>query len=250
MITLKEKNILITGASSGIGQRCAVLCSELGANVIIVGRNSLKLQQTFDSLSGNNNQYFQQDVTEFEKLESIVTQSVSKLGQINGFIHCAGVEMTIPLQNMNAEKYNQLFSVNTISAFELARILSKKKYCSPSGASFIFISSVMGHLGAMGKIGYCSSKSALMSGSKAMAIELAPKKIRVNCVLPGIVETEMFQKMMIDLPEESLNEISKMHPLGFGKPDDIANLCAFLLSDLSKWITGSDLIIDGGYSSS
>lgn len=248
MLNLRGKNILVTGASSGIGSRCAILCSELGANVIIIGRNSGNLQKTFNSLSGNNNLQFLQDVTEFDKLELIVSQSVTKIGQITGFIHCAGIEMTILLQSMNAEKYNQLFSVNTISAFELARILSKKKFCSPSGASLIFISSVMGQLGAIGKVGYCSSKSALISGAKALAIELAPKRIRVNCILPGMVETEMVQKMMTELPEQSLNEIRKKHLLGFGKTDDVANLCAFLLSDLSQWITGTDIIIDGGYS--
>jgi NAD(P)-dependent dehydrogenase (short-subunit alcohol dehydrogenase family) len=248
MISLEGKNIVITGASSGIGRNCAILCTELGANVIILGRNSMKLQQTFDALSGKNNMKFIQDVTEFEKLESIINQAVTNLGYINGFLHCAGFEMTVPLQNMNVEKYNRLFLVNTISAFELARIISKKKYCSPLGGSFIFISSVMGHLGAIGKVGYCSSKSSLISGSKAMALELASKKIRVNCILPGIVETEMVQKMMAELPVEALEEIRRKHPLGFGKPEDISHLCGFLLSDHANWITGSDLIIDGGYS--
>ena len=248
MVNLKEKSILITGASSGIGRRCAILCSELGANVVLIGRNGINLQKTFDALSGNNHVQIQQDVTEFGKLEPTVREYVNSKGRIDGFIHCAGIEMTVPLQSMNAEKYQQLFSVNTISAFEIARIVSKKKYCNPMGASFIFISSVMGHLGAPGKVGYCSSKSALISGSKALAIELAAKKIRVNCISPGMVETEMVQKMITELPEEALSAIKKKHLLGFGKTDDIANLCAFLLSDVSKWITGSDLVIDGGYS--
>jgi NAD(P)-dependent dehydrogenase (short-subunit alcohol dehydrogenase family) len=248
MLTLKGKNILVTGASSGIGSRCAIVCSELGANVIILGRDAVRLQKTFELLSKGNHLQFRQDVIEFDTLESVVSRSVNTLGPIHGFIHSAGVEMTIPLQGMNADKYQQLFSVNTVSAFELARIISKKKYFNPLGASFVFISSVMGHLGASGKVGYCSSKAALISGSKAMAIELASKKIRVNCILPGMVETEMFKNIMTELPVESLNEIYKKHLLGLGSTDDIANICAFLLSDLSKWITGSDLTIDGGYS--
>lgn len=248
MLNLNGKNIIITGASSGIGKECAISCSEVGANVVIVGRNEARLQDTFDSLKGENNLQIQQDVTSYDKLEMIVIESVNKLGKIDGFIHCAGVEKTIPLKNMNPEKYEDLFAVNTISALELARILSNKKYCNPMGASFIFISSVMANLGAMGKVGYCSSKSALISASKAMAIELAPKKIRVNCLLPGMVETEMVKKMIEELPEESVNEIRAKHPLGFGKTSDIANVCIFLLSDLSKWITGTEIIIDGGYS--
>jgi NAD(P)-dependent dehydrogenase (short-subunit alcohol dehydrogenase family) len=248
MLDLKGKNIFITGASSGIGSRSAILCSELGASVIISGRNKDRLQKIFNSLSGDRHLQFVQDVTSYNQLEPIISESVTKLGKIDGFIHSAGIEMTYPLRNMSAEKYHELFAVNTISALELGRILSKKKYYNPLGASFVFISSVMGNLGAVGKVGYCSSKSALVSGSKAMALELAQKSIRVNCVSPGIVETEMVKKMIIELPEESVDEIQSKHPLGFGKPDDIANICAFLLSDLSKWITGSDIVIDGGYS--
>jgi NAD(P)-dependent dehydrogenase (short-subunit alcohol dehydrogenase family) len=154
----------------------------------------------------------------------------------------------MPLQIMNYSKYNELFSINTIAAFEFSKIISKKKYYNSVGASFIFISSIAGILGVSGKIGYCSSKAALVNGARAMALELANKKIRVNSILPGLVNTEMFQKIKAELSEESLLDIYKRHPLGIGNPQDVANLCAFLLSDLSNWITGSDYLIDGGYS--
>ncbi len=248
MLSLQGKNILITGASSGIGSKCAVICSTLGANVILIGRDGKRLNETLHKLSPGNHLHFQQDVTAFEELEAIVSQSVEKIGKIAGFIHCAGIETTVPLQSMSAAKYQEIFAINTISAFEFSRILSKKKYVEPSGASFVLLSSIMGVLGAAGKVAYCSSKSALISGSKAMALELAAKKIRVNCVLPGMVETEMVQRMITELPEESVKLIRGKHPLGFGEPADVANLCAFLVSDLSKWITGTEIIIDGGYS--
>jgi NAD(P)-dependent dehydrogenase (short-subunit alcohol dehydrogenase family) len=122
------------------------------------------------------------------------------------------------------------------------------KYLDENGASFVFISSVMGILGQSGKVAYSSSKGALISGAKAMALELAKKKIRVNCILPGVVETEMSNEMFQKLSEESKKSILEMHPLGLGKPEDIANACAFLLSDASGWITGTNLLVDGGYS--
>jgi len=141
-----------------------------------------------------------------------------------------------------------MFATNVISGFELARMISKKKYLDENGASFVFISSVIGTLGQPGKIAYCSSKGALISGAKAMALELARKNIRVNCILPGHVKTEMANRLFENISEKSKKEIMDMHPLGLGIPEDIANASAFLLSDASRWITGTILIVDGGYS--
>jgi len=248
MISLENKNIVITGASSGIGRECAVVFSKIGAKVILIGRDLIRLKQTLDLLESNNHLMYQMDVTDYNTIETIIADSVTKIGKIDGFVHCAGIEMTMPLQNMNYSKFDQLFSVNAIAAFEFSKIISKKKYCNSLGASFVFISSVTGLLGVNGKIGYCSSKAALIAGGKAMALELANKKIRVNTILPGMVNTEMFQKIKEELSEESVLDIQKKHPLGIGQPNDVSNLCAFLVSDLSKWITGSDYIIDGGYS--
>ena len=246
--SLKNKNILITGASSGIGRQCAITFSQLGANVILIARNKERLKDTFDKLEKGNHLIISQDITEYDKLEQIIKYSVEKVGRISGFVHSAGIEMTLPLRSMTPSYYENMFATNVISGFELARIISKKKYLDEKGVSFIFISSVMGMLGQSGKIGYCASKGALISGSKAIALELVKKNIRVNCILPGVVETEMSNKMFENLPEESKKSIVEMHPLGLGKPSDIANACAFLLSDASRWIAGTNLIVDGGYS--
>lgn len=248
MISLQDKNILITGASSGLGRECALIFAKIGAKVVLIGRDETRLNQTLSVLEGYGHLSYQMDVTDFDNIETLVSDCVSKNGKLDGFVHCAGVESTTPLQIMNYSKYNELFSVNTIAAFEFSKTLSKKKYYNNLGASFVFISSITGLLGVSGKIGYCSSKAALITGAKAMALELANKKIRVNSILPGMVNTEMFQKIKAELSEESLLDIDRRHPLGIGEPVDVANLCAFLLSDLSKWITGSDYIIDGGYS--
>jgi NAD(P)-dependent dehydrogenase (short-subunit alcohol dehydrogenase family) len=163
-------------------------------------------------------------------------------------VHSAGIESTIPLRNMKPEYYDALMKVNVVSALEFARIISKKKYINPGGASFVFISSIMGRVGKEGKVGYCASKAALTSSIKAMALELSNKKIRCNTILPGMVQTEMLKKMFESLPESSVAEIIRQHPMGIGSPEDIAHLAIFLLSDQAGWITGSEIVIDGGYS--
>jgi NAD(P)-dependent dehydrogenase (short-subunit alcohol dehydrogenase family) len=246
--SLSNKNIIITGASSGIGRECAITFSQLGANVILIARNEERLKKTFNKLSKGNHIVIVQDITKYDKLEEIVSNAVKKVGKISGFVHSAGIEITLPLRSMTPSYYEDMFAINVISGLELARIISKKKYLDKNGASFVFISSVMGILGQLGKIGYCSSKGSLISGVKAMALELAFKKIRVNCILPGVVETEMSNEMFQKLSEESKENIVDMHPLGLGKPEDIAYACVYLLSDSARWVTGTNLIIDGGYS--
>lgn len=247
-MNLKNHIIILTGASSGIGKKCAIDISNAGADVVLVGRNKERLDNVYSRLLPGKHLVFQNDITEYEKLEPIIEESVDRIGKISGFISCAGIESTIPLQVLTTDAYKKHFSINVIAGFELARIISKKKYINPDTASFIFISSIMSVLGEKGKIAYCSSKSALIAGVKAMALELAPKKIRVNCVSPAMVETEMARSMLAKLPENVKNDIINKHPLGIGKPEDISNVVKFLLSDQSRWITGSNLIIDGGYS--
>jgi len=247
-INLDHKNIIITGASSGIGRQCAITFSQFGANIILVARNKEKLEQTFNKLNKGNHIIFAQDLTEYDKLEEIINVSVEKIGRISGFVHSAGTVMILPLKGMQHSYYEKLFAINVIAGFELAKIISKKRYLSEKGASFVFVSSIMGILGQPGRVGYCSSKGALISGTRAMALELIKKNTRVNCILPGVVETEMLKKTFENIPEESKKSMIDMHPLGLGKPEDIANSCAFLLSDASRWITGINLIVDGGYS--
>jgi len=248
IFNLNNKNIIVTGASSGIGRQCAITFSQLGANVILIARNKERLKDAFNKLKKGNHLIISQDITKFDELEEFVNTAVDKVGKISGFIHSAGTAMTLPLRNMQSSYYEEMFSLNVISGFELAKIISKKKYLDKNGASFVFISSVMGTLGQPGKVAYCSSKGALISGVRAIALELARKNIRANCILPGVVETKMSNKMFENLPEESKKLTIDMHPLGLGKPEDIASACAFLLFDAAKWITGINLIVDGGYS--
>jgi NAD(P)-dependent dehydrogenase (short-subunit alcohol dehydrogenase family) len=249
IFNLKNKNIIITGASSGIGRQCAITFSQLGANVILIARNQGRLEDTYNKLEKGNHLIISQDITKYEKLEEVVNTAVNKLGRISGFVHSAGTEMTLPLRSMQPSYYEEIFSVNVIAGFELAKIISKKKYINKEKASFVFISSVMGILGQPGIIAYCASKGALISGVKSIALELASKKIRVNCISPGqIKSTRMTESIFNKLSKEEKTKRIEMYPLGLGEPEDIANACAFLLSDASRWITGTNLILDGGYS--
>jgi len=249
LYNLRDSNIVITGASSGIGRQCAISCSQMGANVILISRNKERLKDTYNQLEKRKHLFYSQDITKYEEVESIIKDAVSKMGKISGFIHSAGIGMSLPFKMLKPKYYYKVLSINTIAGLELARILSKKKYNMCKGSSFIFISSVMGLLGDISNVAYCCSKGALLSASKAIALELASKNIRVNCILPGIVKTKMADILFERISKESVDELENRHPLGFGTPEDVANACIFLLSDDSKWITGTNLIVDGGYSS-
>ena len=247
--SLEGKVILVTGASSGIGRACAISVSEAGGSVIITGRDVNRLDETRRRIKEKRCYSFTQELTEYGLTGAHIENAVSVLGKIDGFIHAAGIEDPAPFRQMTPEKYLRIFKINVIAGFELVRIISNKKYVPDSGASYVFISSVMAVLGKPGLVGYCSSKAALVAGVKAIALELAPKKIRVNSVLPGIVEdTEMTKNLFRILPEEAQKGIIQMHPLGLGVTHDVSHLCVYLLSDAARWITGAEIPIDGGYS--
>ena len=248
MIDLTGKNILVTGASSGLGKAISQTVASQGATVLLSGRDELRLKETLDSLAGSNHVLFPGDIADFSVISQISKAIIEKGIKISGFVHSAGIEKTLPLVGSTPAIFQEVFNINVFAGFEFVRLLSRKNIVDPNGASFIFLSSVMGKLGEPFKTVYCASKSALISGSKAIAFELASKNIRCNCVLPGIVETEMVQELFKSIPAEAKEKIIGNHPLGLGKPEDVAALVAFLLSDEARWITGAEYTIDGGYS--
>ena len=243
---LNKKNIIITGSSSGIGRQCAITCSQMGANVVLIARNEPKLQETFQQLAPGDHLVFPQDVTEYSQLKGIVDHTVSQIGPIDGFVHSAGIEMTLPARSMNPPKYEQLYATNVVSGFEFAKYLSHKKCFNAQRASFVFIASIIGIIGRKGLVGYSASKGALIAGVRSLALELANKNITVNCISPGLIMTELMQNFFAKLENDQLEKRRQQYPLGIGHTDDVANACVFLLSDAAKWITGINLVVDGG----
>lgn len=246
--SLKSKVILITGASSGIGRSCSVECSKRGADLILMGRNHDELMKTASMLDPESKtEFIAADITQSENLEAMIADKVTALGKISGFIHCAGIEKTLPLKKHSSTLYRDIFEVNVIAGFEIAKILSLKKY-KDATSSFVFISSVAGMVGEPGKASYSASKGAIISGARSLAMELCRNDIRVNSISPAMVKTTILEKMFENIGEDASAEIIRKHPLGIGNPEDVANACIFLLSDASRWVTGTNLVIDGGYS--
>lgn len=244
--SLLGKYIVITGASSGIGRQCAITANALGAFVILIGRSKERLQETGNELANKNYIVFATDITAYEETTTGLENLLKDL-KIDGIVHAAGISTTLPLRNITPEKLQPFFETNVFAAINITKLLTKVKFASPQGMSIVFIASVMGIVGELGKTTYSLTKGAVVAGTKSLALELAGKKIRVNCVLPGVVETPMSATAVYAQNAEAYDKIKSYHPLGLGNPEDVANACAFLVSDAARWITGTNLIVDGGY---
>ncbi|KRB55969.1 SDR family NAD(P)-dependent oxidoreductase [Flavobacterium sp. Root186] len=242
MITLQDKNILVTGASQGIGREIAISASKLGAVVTIIGRNVEKLQETISLLSGNGHKMYAVDLSNAADIDELISQSLP----YDGVIFNAGIVEYLPVKFLNESKIDAVFSVNFDSNVVLTQKLIKKKLLNKK-ASLVFISSISSKLGVGGTAMYAASKAALISFSKVLATELAPQGIRSNSICPGIVKTAMTEQASDAASEEELKKAELEYPLGYGEPSDVAGLVMYLLSDMSKWMTGSDLVIDGGF---
>lgn len=242
---IKDKKILITGATSGIGKALCEFLLNHKCTIIAVGRDESKITQLQNQFA-DSLKFVSLDLNNFSSYAKIFEEALAG-EKLDGFVHCAGIEETLPLTMYNPENVAKIFNINVFSGIELLRSFSKKKY-SNDGASVVYISSVMGELGQPGKIGYCSTKSAVLGVVKSSALELAKRKFRVNGVSPGVVNTPMTQKLFSQIEEDNIERIKQMHPLDIGEVEDVVPLIAFLLSDNSRWITGQNIKIDGGYS--
>lgn len=245
--SLGDRNILVTGASSGLGREIAIVCSEAGANVALVGRNTEALKETLSQMSDGNHHCYSCDVTDGSAYTDLFNSIKNEMGLLSGFVHSAGIEITLPIKASSANKYREIIEINTIAAFELSRFLAKKKY-NTGDLSIVFLSSIMGNVGAPALTAYAASKGALIAGARSAALEYAGKGVRFNCVSPGHVEgTAMADSLFNKLSDSAKENLISKHPLGLGRPRDVGNACAFLLSDASRWITGTNIVVDGGY---
>lgn len=240
--SLYSKTILVTGASSGIGKETAIACSKLGARVVITGRNEERLRETYNELEGKGHQMIPADLNTDDGINHIVRECPI----LDGMVNNAGVSKSKPIQFVKRGDLEEIFSTNVFGLTLLVKGILKSKKINKNG-SIVFTSSLSSRMTAAGLSVYASTKAAVCGLMRTCAIELGPKGIRSNAVLPGMVETKLIHRGTYS-EEDRLNDINN-YPLGrYGKPEDIAFGIAYLLSDASIWVTGIELVIDGGRS--
>ena len=244
MLGQKKDVILIVGGGSGIGKAIAEQLITLKEDIVIADINLNK----WDSSQIKNVLHYQLNVTNEESINIMIEHFRTEDIHLKGLVYTVGKAVTLPLNSIKTETYKELIELNTLSFFNLISKLATHQLISEQGASIVVISSVVGQYGARGKIAYGLTKGAIDSGIKSLALEMASKNIRVNAIAPGTVQTEMLDKLISSIGEEEVKKMLLDYPLGVGYPQDISELAVFLLSKQSKWITGSIITIDGGYS--
>jgi NAD(P)-dependent dehydrogenase (short-subunit alcohol dehydrogenase family) len=242
------KQIFITGAAVGIGKETAVLLSKLGARVILLDINEDGLKEATSCLEGNGHHYFQYDLSDLNDIEQKIEETIAFCGPLDGFVHCVGVRCRRPLSMVTPKVLGEILNLNFGSFVEFIRCITKKKHFN-EGLSIVGISSISAQRGAAGVTAYAASKAAMDSAVRCLAKELAFKKIRLNTVVPAQINTPAytsFKEMNGGAEDETLSR----QYLGLGEPVDVANVIAFLLSNSSRFITGSAIAVDGGFLSS
>lgn len=237
--SLANKTILVTGASSGIGRGIAVACAHMGANVIITARNLVRLQETLAAMPGEGHTIISADLTDNEQRQ----QLVEKLPALDGLVHCAGVGSRVPCKNIEQSDIDNVMQPNFMAPVLLQTVLLSAKKITKS-ASIVFIASRAAEMPSVGNAVYSASKGAIISYAKCLALELAPRKVRVNCICPAMVWTDL---ALTGASREQLEEAEQRYPLKrYGQPEDVAYLAVYMLSDVSTWMTGSCVDITGG----
>ena len=238
--SLEGKTVLVTGASSGIGQATAIECAKMGAKVVITGRNVERLQETFDQLEGEGHLQIAADLNSEDEIAKLVEQCPV----LNGLVNNAGRGKSKPVNFIGLQDLQDVYQTNLFGVALLTKMLLKKKKIAREG-SIVFTSSISAYMTAAGLSIYASSKAAVAAYMRTCAIELGPKGIRANAILPGMVETKLINSGTYT-DEDKQNDLA-LYPLGrYGRPEDIARAMVFLLSDASAWMTGTELIVDGG----
>ncbi len=238
--SLEGKTVLVTGASAGIGRGIAIACSKMGAKIIIGGRNEAKLKDTLSHLVGCGHTIMKGDLTDTISVPALV----KILPKLDGIVHCAGIGQRIPCTLLKGEDINKVMDVNFKAPVLLqAELLQQKKL--NKNASIVFIASIASWSASYGNSVYSASKGAIISYAKCLSLELAPRGIRVNCISPAMVWTDLIFQDGVE--EEQLKEDEKKYPLKrYGTPNDIAYLAVYMLSDAASWMTGSNVKISGG----
>lgn len=238
--SLEGKTILVTGASSGIGQGVAIACSKMGATVILNGRKQMKLEATVAQMEDGEHRMIAADLTNNES----VSRMMEQLPSLDGVVHCAGIGQRVLCKVATEQDVNSVMDTNFKAPVLLQTELLKHKKVN-KGASIVFIASISTWSPSIGNAFYSASKGALVSYANCLALELAPRKVRVNCISPAMVWTDLILQEGVD--EEQLKADEQKYPLKrYGTPEDIANLVIYMLSDASAWMTGSNVKLSGG----
>lgn len=238
--SLSGKQILVTGASSGIGRGIALACAKMGATVIVTGRNVERLNETLSLMPEGDHKAISADLTKAEDIETLVNE----LPKLDGFVECAGVGSRVFCKALGQEEIDHVLKPNLEAPILLqTSILARKKI--NKGASIVYIASKAAELPSIGNAIYSASKGAIISYAKCLAMELAPRQIRVNCICPAMIWTDLI--LQDGLTKEEMEEAQLRYPLKrYGQPEDVANLALYLLSDASAWMTATSIDITGG----
>ncbi len=243
--SLEGKTILVTGSSSGIGRGIAIECSKMGAKVILNGRNVDRLNETLELMEGEGHVVLPADISKQEEIDRMVVE----VPTLDGVVLCAGIPQVCPVKHFKRTDIEDIFSVNALAPIMITSGLLKKKKIR-KGSSVVLIESISGvYVGTKGDVSYNASKAALNGFLKGSALELATHGIRINAINPGLVPTNILNLTNEMFAESHHTDIMvNSYPLKrYGTPDDIAFGAIYLLSDASSWVTGTNLVIDGGY---
>jgi len=245
---LKGKTAIITGAGSGIGQACALAFAKEGARVVLAGRRLSLLKQTAAQIQ-RDALVCEGDVGKIADVRKIVSQAVQRFGGVDVLVNSAAVLHAGTADTLSDEEWDETFNINVRGLWLMTReVLPLMR--KAGGGSIVNLSSVLGIVGGRSRAAYSASKGAVTALTKSMAMDLAPEQIRVNCICPGIVETELVADFIRNAPDPELakKRRTELHPLGsFGQPSDIANMAVYLASEESVWVTGAAMPVDGGY---
>lgn len=236
--SLQGKRILVTGASSGLGRQIAISCAARGATLMLTGRDATRLGQTFDALAGSGHQSLVAEQTRAEEREALVRAGPA----LDGVVHCAGRQMLSPVRLLSEKLMTQMYEVNFLAPVMLTQQLLQQRKLQ-ARASVVFMLSTSAHIGTPAVGPYSAMKSALLGFIRCMAMEQGRHGMRVNGISPSVVPTPMWGEHD---QTEPLQAQRARHPLGLGTPEDVANAAIYLLSDASRWVTGTSLVMDGG----
>ncbi len=247
--SLAGKVIVISGAASGIARQCAISCSRMGARLILLDMNDEGLKETMTMVERPEEHYWASvNLLEYEKVSAIIKEAIARVGRINGLLNCAGISTTNLFKLTKPEELDKFFRVNVYTSYFLTQECTKMGNLSKEGGSIVFFSSVAGSFGEVGKSTYGMTKAALLNLAKHLACELARKNVRVNSISPGAIETPINMNLPHMKNPEKRAALEAQYLLGLGKTEDVANACIYLLSDASRWVTGTNLFVDGGFS--